>query len=154
MQVVFFATGFDRPMPYAPLQLVGALASTVSAWALLRPEPAALVGGFGVNLAVRVLTLALGLTRLAWWANVFILLAFALATSESIRWTLSPHKPRDAGVRTACALLGLGYFVAVLLSLGRLSAAAALTLGAAGFWLAAANVEASASPGARADRSD
>lgn len=128
MQVIFFATGGDRPFPYREVQALSILGTLAMAWGALRGEMLPLALGAGVNLLARVLQPLLGLTRLPLWANALLSLGWA--------WMLLDAS-RGSAARAGAWLLGAAHFLAALTATARLLSVFALCLGAVGLLLAA-----------------
>ena len=131
MQLIFLATGGDRPAPYREIQALSIAATATIAWGAWRGHHLAMAAGSALDLLARLLQPLLGLTRLPLWANALLALGWALACLQSAR-----RRDPAAGLW----ILGAAHFLAATISLSRLTAAAALTIGAAGCFLAAANV--------------
>ncbi|HET6404414.1 MAG TPA: hypothetical protein VFH78_07195 [Candidatus Thermoplasmatota archaeon] len=137
MQLIFLATGSDRPFPYSEVQVLSLMGTLALVWGAWSGTSLALAVGFGVNLVTRVLQPVLGVTRLPAWATALLVVGWAWAFLATLRG-------RDP--RGGVWVLAAAHFLAALVSFGRLTAAIALCLGAIGLFLAAPNLMARPSP--------
>lgn len=145
MQVVFLATGSDRPFPYREIQGLAIAGSLAAAFGVSRLDAASgrawLAIGMGVNALMRLAQIAMGLSRLPLVLNLALLAGYAAATAIAILWNVgSAPSAQPPRMRLAMWLLAGAYFLSLLTALSRLAASFGLALGAAGFALAAPNL--------------
>jgi hypothetical protein len=150
MQLVFLLGGTDRGAAYEALQAVGLAAALAACWGVGALPARAGLGAFAVGMAggalVRVLGVALSLSRVPLPVNLLLAAGYLVAMAGAILWAREPDRgARHARtVRGGAALVALGYFAATLNSFGggRLAGIVGLALGAVGFALAAPFVHA------------
>lgn len=131
MQILFVATGGDRPFPYTEVQVLSILGSLALVAGVLMGEELPLAGGFAVNALGRVAQIALGLSRLPLILNLALAVGWIWATVAAAR---------GQSARGALWFLGAAHAVSMLWALGRFSASIGLALGATGLFLAAPHV--------------
>lgn len=154
MGATFVATGGDRGGLYVAvntLSVAAALAATVGAARFpARVGLALLAGGLLGQALLRGLNVLLDLTRLPVWDSALILVGWAVAGGAALAWAARPETPRPGGLRWGLYLAGVGYFLALMVTLasGRLASQAALLVGTLGLLMAAPAFEPlTASPG-------
>ena len=129
--VVFIVGASDRPFPYVPVQTVAIAGSLLLIAGVIQASDLWLAIGFGIEAAMRLAQLALGLSKLGTPLNLLLAAGWVWACVNA---------GRGRSVRAALWFLAFVHTASLVFSLGRFTAAVGLALASAGLFLAAPNM--------------